>query len=115
VTVATDGFEARARPADGVRTGDRVAVCVRPEHVIILRADRPHANELDTTLDAEIVDEVASGNTHRMYFRAGTTDRVIEADISAHPYEVMGIASQRQWRLALTLEHTVAIRLDGAD
>jgi molybdate transport system ATP-binding protein len=113
VTVETPCFRARTRPSDGVRPGDRVAVCVRPEHVIILRRDRPHANELDTTLDVEIIDEVASGNTHRVYFRAGEPDCVIEADISAHPYEVMGIASQRQWRVALTLEHTVAIPLDS--
>jgi hypothetical protein len=30
-------------------------------------------------------------------------------DVPAHPYQVMGIAMQREWRVALTLSETVAI------
>ena len=35
--------------------------------------------------------------------------RLIEGDVPAHPYAVMGVASKRQWRISLSLEETVAI------
>ncbi len=109
VNVDAGLFRARARRDAALRPGDRVALCVRPEHVIILRRDRPHANTLDTTLDVEVVDEVAAGNSHRLYLKVSGSDCVLEADISAHPYEVMGVAGQREWRVALSLEHCVAV------
>jgi hypothetical protein len=87
---------------------------VRPEHVILLRRDREHANEFDTTLDVEIIEELASANSHRLYLRVvnegGPTECVIEADVPAHPYEVMGVAEHREWRVALTLSRTVLVR-----
>jgi hypothetical protein len=36
---------------------------------------------------------------------------VIEADVPAHPYRVMGIASRRDWQIALPIQETVAIPL----
>jgi molybdate transport system ATP-binding protein len=111
LVVETGCFEARARADGRWRKGDQVALCIRPEHVILLRRDRPHANALDTTLDVEIIDEVASGNSHRLYLKLPGQDCVIEADISAHPYEVMGVARQRDWRVALSLDHAVAVPL----
>jgi hypothetical protein len=91
----------------------RAALSIRPEHVILLRRDRPHSNEVETALDVELEDEIATANNHRLYMRVvndqGPTDCVIEVDVPAHPYDVMGVASTRSWRVALTLEHTVAI------
>jgi hypothetical protein len=112
--IETPAFVARARPDADLQLGDRAALSIRPEHVILLRRDRPHSEELETVLDVEIEDELATGNTHRLYLRVmnGTvaTDCVLEADVSAHPYAVMGIASRRDWKVALTLDETVAIR-----
>jgi len=114
VEVETPWFRARARADAVLSVGDRAAVSIRPEHVIVLRKDRDHG-EIDTVLDVEIEDEVASGTTHRLYMRVVRegvlTDCLIEADVPAHPYQVMGIASQREWRVALTLQETVAIPL----
>jgi molybdate transport system ATP-binding protein len=111
--VETPWFRARARAEGDLAPGARAAVCVRPEHVILLRRDRPHANQLETTLDVEIVEEEATGNNHRLFVRvvgaASAADCIIEVDVSAHPYEVMGVATHRDWRVALTLEETVAI------
>jgi hypothetical protein len=95
----------------------RAALCVRPEHVILLRPGRPHAEALDTVLDVELEDELATGNNHRLYLRVlrngAPTDCLIEADLSAHPYEVMGVAGRKRWQVALSLEQTVAIPLVG--
>ena len=125
IELETPWFRGRARPdadpsagsGQTLATGATAALSIRPEHVILLRRDRPHANDLDTTLDVELVDELATGNNHRLFLRvvgpAGPTDCVLEADVSAHPYQVMGVASRRDWRVALTLDETVAIPVAG--
>ncbi len=81
----------------------------------MLRRDRPHSNEVETLLDVEVEEEIATGSNHRLYLRVmgagGPTGCVIEADVPAHPYDVMGIASTPSWRIALTLEQAVAIPL----
>jgi hypothetical protein len=75
------------------------ALSVPPEHVILLRRDRTHANQVETPLDVEITDELATGNNHRLYLRVvgsdGPTDDVIEADVTAHPYQMMGVSERR--------------------
>jgi molybdate transport system ATP-binding protein len=113
IEVETPAFRGRARPDASLAVGDRAALSVRPEPVILLRADRPHADPVETTLPVEIEDEVATGNNHRLYLRVlrdgGPTDCLIEADVPAHPYLVMGIATRRDWRVALTLDEVVAI------
>jgi len=116
--VETPWFRGRARAEGALAPGSAAALCVRPEHVILLRPDRPHANQVETTLDVELVDEVATGNSHRLYLQVknatGPSDCIIEADVSAHPYQVMGVGMRRDWRVALTLTETVAIPMDAA-
>jgi ABC-type sulfate/molybdate transport systems ATPase subunit len=115
--IETPWFKVRARPEGTLAPHARAAVSVRPEHVILLRRDRPHTNQLETTLDVELIDEVPTGNNHRLYLKVagtGNDECIIEADVSAHPYQVMGLGSRQDWRVALTLDETVAIPLEGA-
>jgi ABC-type Fe3+/spermidine/putrescine transport system ATPase subunit len=111
--IETPWFRARARAEGLLAPGAAAAISVRPEHVILLRPDRPHANQRETVLDVELVDEEATGNNHRLFLRvigdAGPTGCIVEADVSAHPYEVMGVAGRKRWRIAFTLAQTVAI------
>ncbi len=113
IEIETPWFRAHARREDAPAIGRTAAVCIRPEHVILLRPDRPHAEPLDTLLDVHLEDELATGNNHRLFLRVvrdgKPTDCVIEADVSAHPYQVMGVSQRRDWRVALTLEETAAI------
>jgi ABC-type Fe3+/spermidine/putrescine transport system ATPase subunit len=112
VEVKTPDFVARARPDAEVKPGDRVALSIRPEHVIVQRRDH---ESMDSVLDVVIEEEVASGNSYRLYLRVlqdgRPTGTLIESDLSAHPYNVMGIAGRRDWRVSLTLSETVAIPL----
>ena len=68
-------------------------------------------------LDVVLEDEIATGNNHRLYLRVvrdgQPSDCVIEADVSAHPYQVLGVSTRRDWRVALTLQETVAIPLEA--
>jgi molybdate transport system ATP-binding protein len=111
--IETPWFRARCHAEGSLAPNARAAFCIRPEHVILLRHDRPHAEAYDTLLDVELEDEVATGNNHRLYlrvFRDGHgTDCLLEADLSDHPYQVMGVATEKRWRVALSLEHAVAI------
>ncbi len=113
--IETPWFRARARAEGDLPPNAAAALCVRPEHVILLRRDRLHAETLDTLLDVVLEDEIATGNNHRLYLRVlkdgEPTECVLEADLSAHPYQVMGVASEQRWRVALSLDHTVAISL----
>jgi molybdate transport system ATP-binding protein len=112
--VETPWFRVRARAEGDLAPNARAAVSVRPEHVILLRRDRPHTNQMETTLDVELIDEVPTGNNHRLYLKvmgAVNDECIIEADVPAHPYQVMGVATRREWRVALTLDETVAIPL----
>jgi ABC-type Fe3+/spermidine/putrescine transport system ATPase subunit len=115
--VETPWFRARARAEGSLAPGAPAAICVRPEHVILLRRDRPHSNQVETTLDVELIDEEATGVNHRLYLRVvgedASSDCVIEADLSDHPYEVMGVAERADWQVALTLQQTVAIPLQS--
>lgn len=116
VTIETDCFRAHARNDGNLTPGQQAAFCIRPEHVIMLRPDRPHANEIDTVLDVEVIDDTTTSNSHRLLLRVraapGSAEGcILEADVPAHPYEVMGIATRPDWKVALTLDQSVAIPL----
>ena len=108
--VRTPWFTARIRDPEAPVRGN-VYVCIRPEHIIVLRAGREAREATDAVVDAEIVEEVAMGNTHRLFMRAVAADAdlgepyIFEVDVPAHPYEVLGIGTRRDWRIALTTEH----------
>jgi molybdate transport system ATP-binding protein len=111
--IETPWFRARARAEGDFPPNSRAALSIRPEHVILLRPGRPHSELLDTVLDVELEEELATGNNHRLYLRVLRdglpTDCVIEADLSAHPFQVMGVATEKRWQVALTLDQAVAI------
>jgi len=114
--IETPWFRARARAEGDLSPNSRAALSIRPEHVILLRHGRPHAELVDTVLDVELEEEVATGNNHRLYLRVlrdgMPTECVIEADLSAHPFQVMGVATEKRWQVALTLDQAVAIPVD---
>jgi ABC-type Fe3+/spermidine/putrescine transport system ATPase subunit len=113
--IETPWFRAKARAEGKLAPNAKAAFSIRPEHVILVRPERGHSESPDAVLDVEIEDEVAMGNNHRLYLRvqgkSGPAACVIEADVPAHPYEVMGVATTRRWQVALSQQHAVAIPL----
>ena len=108
--VQTPWFTARVRDATVPRRG-AVRVCIRPEHILLLRDGRDARDSGDAVLDAEIIEDVPLGNTHRLFMRAAPTASdtgepfVFEVDVPAHPYELLGVGTKREWRVVLTSEH----------
>jgi ABC-type Fe3+/spermidine/putrescine transport system ATPase subunit len=105
--VETAWFTATVRDHAEIFRGD-VYICIRPEHIIVLRDEREPRDRNDPVIETEIVDEVATGNNHRLAMRTATDSSrgsepfVFEVDVPAHPYEVLGIGSRRQWRIVLS-------------
>jgi ABC-type Fe3+/spermidine/putrescine transport system ATPase subunit len=104
IEIDTGRMTLRARALD-VPVGEVVDVCIRPERVMLLRPDRrPGDGARDTLVTAEIVDEIAHGASHTIFFRlAGeppTDGFDVEVELASHPYDVMGVARQRTWTLA---------------
>jgi ABC-type Fe3+/spermidine/putrescine transport system ATPase subunit len=95
-------FTLRASPGP-FAPGDLVDCCIRPERVLIARPDRGGAEPHDTTVLAEITDESAHGAATTLFFRVPgeppSRGYDIEVDIAIHPYEVLGIATRRDWTL----------------
>jgi molybdate transport system ATP-binding protein len=104
--VETPWFTSSVRDHAQIFRGD-VRVCIRPEHIIVLRDERGPRDRSDPVVETEIIEEVATGNNHRLYMRPTGEDAagepfIFEVDVPAHPYEVLGIASRREWRIVLS-------------
>ena len=82
---------------DGLRVGDTVDVAVRSERVVLRRGDRPAWNALEAVIEVE----EAYGANHLLQMRPLAGGPLIEVDMPARPYEVMGVATQKQWLLEL--------------
>ena len=107
VWIDTGRFSVRG-PHISAAVGDPAGVCIRPERVLLLRPERHHADVRphDTLVAAEIVDEIAHGAAHTLFFRlAGApppdAGYDVEVDLPALPYEVLGVRERRTWTLAL--------------
>jgi molybdate transport system ATP-binding protein len=107
--VETPWFTARVRDDGAIFRGD-VYLSIRPEHIIVLKEGRAARDYTDTVVEAEIIDEEATSTSHRLFMRtvvagASTAEPfVFEVDVPAHPYEVLDIASRRDWSLVLSTE-----------
>jgi molybdate transport system ATP-binding protein len=90
------------RTSGQVPVGTAVDICIRPERVLLVRPERLEAERLrDTVIIADIVDEIAHGASHTLFFRVDGEVSLgdVEVDVPAHPYEVLGVGRQRRWAL----------------
>jgi ABC-type Fe3+/spermidine/putrescine transport system ATPase subunit len=97
--VAIDGcvlLAASAAPeARLLPPGSSVDVAIRSERVN-LRRGPGGPPEPPNLLHAAVVEDLAYGPSHTLRMES-TTGLPFEVDIAARPYEVLGVASQRQW------------------
>ena len=105
--VRTPWFTARIRDPDAPIRGN-VSICIRPENILLVREGREASYANDPVVAAEVIEDVPMGNTHRLYMRVEPRDSgeplLLEVDVPAHPYEVIGVATKRRWNIALTSE-----------
>lgn len=111
--VETAGFVVRTPPYP-FAVGAPVDICIRPERLILTRPNGGRHTDVEgeprnTLLYGEIVDEIAHGAQHTLFFRAdgsaspaGTHD--LEVEIAAHPHQVLNVAGTRRWAVSVTRE-----------
>lgn len=79
-----------------------VRIAIRADQIILTRPDRP-SDDRPNTLDVQITDEADFGHSRTLYARlangAGPTAPTLEIQIAPHPYQVMGVATRRHWRV----------------
>lgn len=110
--------------------GDLVECCLRPEDVILLREDRLHIpTTAEELVHGRIVHELDHGTVHTLFFRADGpgeplvpprqhstgnargADYDLEIRVGGHTYRVLGIATQKEWTVALRRD---AVHVIGA-
>ena len=78
-----------------------VHVAIRADQVILTRPDR--RDDRPNILDIHITDEADFGHSRTLYARVANAaipdDPTIEIQIAPHPYQVMGVATRRRWRV----------------
>ncbi len=86
--------------------GTAVDLCIRPEHVLLLRKDRPDLMR-ENQAEGEIVDEFTNGMTYTLYFRLDPEYRMadgpydLEIELPAHVYEHLDVACDKRWKISL--------------
>ncbi len=82
-------------------TKGQVHVAIRADQIILTRPDRP--DDRPNILDIQIIDEADFGHSRTLYARVANSATpdvpTIEIQIAPHPYQVMGVATRRHWRV----------------
>ena len=86
-----------------------VRVALRSDQIILTRPDRPdRPDDRPNLLEVQITDEADFGHSRTLYARVpnATTPSAptIEIQIAPHPYQVMGVATRRHWRVHIPPE-----------
>ena len=100
-----------AQPLDAA--DGTVHIALRADQIILTRPDRP-SDDRANTLDVRIVDEADFGHSRTLYARvadapAGSAP-TLEIQIAPHPYQVMGVATRRRWRVHIPPEAVHVMR-----
>ncbi|MDE2766491.1 MAG: ABC transporter ATP-binding protein [Chloroflexota bacterium] len=79
-----------------------VRIAIRADQIILTRPDR-QSDDRPNTLDVVITDEADFGHSRALYARlaaaTGSSAPTLEIQIAPHPYQVMGVATRRRWRV----------------
>jgi molybdate transport system ATP-binding protein len=93
-------------PPHPIHVGAPVDLCIRPEHVLLVRQEKaPHYGERTNVLAGRIARETRYGTHRTLYIRLDEPvcggDHDLEMDLPEHAYEVMRVAERRDWRVSL--------------
>ena len=87
-------------------TEGTVQIALRADQIILTRPDRP--DDRPNLLEVQITDEADFGHSRTLYARVpnATTPSAptIEIQIAPHPYQVIGVATRRHWRVHIPPE-----------
>jgi hypothetical protein len=77
-----------------------VDVAIRAERCNLRRLD-PSGALPENCFVATIIEDFAFGNTHTLRLQPDGAGPAIEVEVASRPYEVLGVATRRQWVVEL--------------
>ncbi len=88
------------RIADGVTASGSVDVGIRSERCNLRRFD-PDDELPPNCMVANVVEDLAFGNTHTLRLMPEGAGPVVEVEVAVRPYEVLGVAERARWVVEL--------------
>lgn len=88
------------RLADGAAASGAVDVGIRSERCNLRRFD-PDDELPPNCMVANIIEDLAFGNTHTLHLLPEGPGPTIEVEVAARPYEVLGVAGRSRWVVEL--------------
>jgi molybdate transport system ATP-binding protein len=105
VWVEEKGFQGSIPYREGAVVGDWVRFCIRPEEIMILKADRPVKRNLKANIfTGRIVRIVEKGAEHTLFFKQTRDDYDFEISISNLAYRGLGIQEGQTVNVAFKWE-----------
>ncbi|MCC6382245.1 MAG: ABC transporter ATP-binding protein [Dehalococcoidia bacterium] len=86
-----------------MQPGQAVDVAIRAERVNLRRLHEP-AEAWPNQLAAEVVEEFAYGSVHQLRLAVQPGGLLLDSELAARPYEVLGVARRKDWLLELPPE-----------
>lgn len=99
-----------ARPLP--RPGQPVDVAIRAERVNLRRVHEP-GEAWPNRVEARIVEEFAFGPVHQLRLAVCPGGLILESELAARPYEILGVARRKEWLLELPPEHLHVMPAQG--
>ena len=105
VWVEKKGFQSSIPYREGAVVGDWVRFCIRPEEIMILKADRPIKRNLKANIfSGKIVRIVEKGAEHTLFFKQSQDDYDFEISISNLAYRGLRIKEGQMVNVAFKWE-----------
>ncbi len=96
VTLDVAGSRFEANSPLSLVPGQVVDVAIRADRVNLRRP-----GEFGNAIHARLVEEFAFGSSHTLHFQPTASGPSVEVEIASRPYEVLGVAEQREWLIEL--------------
>ena len=86
--------------------GDVVEFCIRPEHIMLLRAERESEKAVkENQLTGTIVQEIGRGGSYLLLFKAdelpNDADYHLHIEVPAHVFQKLNLALNKRWTISL--------------
>lgn len=90
---------------EGLKEGDPVTFCVRPEEIPVIRPDRKIEGRLEHNLiEGEIISTTGRGTTHILFLKVGQGDTLLKVELPNFVLRKLALAIGKRIRVSLKKE-----------
>ncbi len=100
----------KATRTEGLRIGQEVSFCIRPEEILVIRPDRTVDPKVqDNILEGEIAYTTGKGSTQILFLKVGNGDTLLKIELPNFVLRKLGLANGRRIRVSLKRENVWVI------